>query len=78
MPVSVRFTQHKDAEMGTRYVVVHAIPVETGSVRNGARFYSTTVPVGFDIYDNQDKRRLKPTYPTRTEAEDECERRNAE
>lgn len=61
-----------------RFVVVPAIPTKTGSVCNGTRFHSTTVPTGFDIYDNQDKRRLKPTYPTRTEAEDECERRNAE
>jgi hypothetical protein len=78
MPVSVRFTQHKEAEMGARFVVVHAIPTETGSAGNGARFYATTVPAGFDIYDNRDKRRLKTTYPTRAEAEDECERRNAE
>lgn len=63
--------------MGARFVVVHAIPTETGSARNGARFYATTVLAGFDIYDNHDKQRLKPTYPTRTEAEDECERRNA-
>lgn len=61
-----------------RYVVVPAIPTETGSVRNGARFYSTTVPAGFDIYDNQDKQRLQPTYPTRIEADAECQRRNAE
>jgi len=76
MPVSVRFTQYKEAEMGARFVVVHAIPTETGSARDGARFYA--VQSGFDVYDNQDKRRLNPTYPTRTEAEDECERRNAE
>ena len=61
-----------------RFVVVPAIPTETGSVRNGARFYSTTVPAGFDIYDNQDKQRLKLTYPTRIEADVECERRNVE
>ena len=60
-----------------RFVVVPAIPTETGSVRNGARFYSTTVG-GFDIYDNQDKQRLKLTYPTRIEADVECERRNVE
>jgi hypothetical protein len=60
-----------------RFVAVPAIPVETGSIRQGIRFYATTVPSGFDVYDNQDKRRLKLTFPTRTEAEADCERRNA-
>lgn len=61
-----------------RFVVVPAIPIESGSVRNGTRFYSTTVSAGFDIYDNQDKQRLQFTYPTRIEADVECERRNVE
>ena len=61
-----------------RFVVVPAIPIETGSIRNGTRFHSTTVPTGFDIYDNQDKQRLQFTYPTRIEADVECERRNVE
>jgi hypothetical protein len=59
-----------------RFVVVPAIPAETGSVRNVTRFHSTTVPSGFDIYDNQDKQRLQFTYPTRIEADAECERLN--
>ncbi len=47
-----------------RFVVVPAIPTETGSVRNGARFHSTTVPAGFDIYDNQGVGAdLKLTHP---------------
>ena len=61
-----------------RFVVVPAIPTKTGSVCNGTRFHSTTVPTGFDIYDNQDKQRLQFTYPTRIEADVECERRNME
>lgn len=61
-----------------RFVVVPAIPTKTGSVCNGTRFHSTTVPTGFDIYDNQDKQRLEFTYPTRIEADVECERRNVE
>ena len=61
-----------------RFVVVPAIPTKTGSVCNGTRFHSTTVPTGFDIYDNQDKQRLQFTYPTRIEADVECERRNVE
>lgn len=64
--------------MGSRFVVVPAFPAVTGTARNGTRNYSTAVPAGFDIYDNQDKRRLKSTYPTHTEAQAECERRNAE
>jgi hypothetical protein len=69
---------YKEAQMIPRYVVVPAIPTETGSTRNGARFYSTTIPAGFDIYDNQDKRRLQPTYPARIEADAECQRLNAD
>ena len=61
-----------------RFVVVPAIPIETGSIRNGTRFHSTTVPGGFDIYDNQDKQRLQFTYPTQIEADAECERLNME
>ena len=61
-----------------RFVVVPAISTETGSVRNGTRFHSTTVSTGFDIYDNQDKHRLQFTYSTRIEADAECERLNME
>ncbi len=64
--------------MTRRYVVVPALPKETGSFRNGTRFYATTVPGGFDIYDNQDKQRLQFTYSTRTTADSECERLNIE
>lgn len=46
----------------SRFVVVLGIPTETGSVRNGARFYGSTAPIGFNIYDNQEKLRLKTIY----------------
>lgn len=64
--------------MMSRFVVVPAIPTETGSMRNGARFYCKTAPKGFNIYDNQEKLRLKTTYQTREEAEAECQRLNLE
>ncbi|MHC8365081.1 hypothetical protein ACYZT9_04140 [Pseudomonas sp. ZT5P21] len=61
-------------KMISRFVVVPAIPTETGSMRNGTRFYCETAPVGFNIYDNEEKLRLKATYQTRVEAEGECQR----
>ncbi|MCP2226375.1 hypothetical protein OKW12_001782 [Pseudomonas silensiensis] len=61
-----------------RFVVVPAIPTETGSTRNGTRFYCKTAPIGFNLYDNEEKRRLPTTYPTRTEAEEECLQLNNE
>jgi len=64
--------------MISRFVVVPAIPTETGSMCNGARFYCKTAPIGFNIYDNQEKLRLKTTYQTREEAEAECQRLNLE
>jgi len=64
--------------MVPRFVVVPAIPTETGSLRNGARFYSSTVPSGFNIYDNKEKCRLPLSFPTRQEAETACEVKNSE
>lgn len=62
--------------MTSRFVVVPAIPTETGSMRNGTRFYCKTAPIGFNIYDNEEKLRLKTPYQTRLEAEGECQRLN--
>ncbi|WP_150770930.1 hypothetical protein [Pseudomonas fluorescens] len=62
--------------MISRFVVVPAIPTETESVRNGARFYCKTAPIGFNLYDNEDKLRLKTIYQARDEAEVECQRLN--
>ncbi|VVP59152.1 hypothetical protein PS838_05994 [Pseudomonas fluorescens] len=64
--------------MTARFVVVPAIPTETGWMRNGSRYYCQTAPIGFNLYDNEGKLRLKPTYQTREEAERECQRVNLE
>lgn len=64
--------------MGSRFVVVPAIPTETGSVRNGTRFYSSMAPCGFNLYDNKEKCRLPLSFPTRAEAEAACEGKNSE
>jgi hypothetical protein len=64
--------------MISRFVVVPAIPTETGSTRNGSRFYCQTAPIGFNVYDNEEKLRLKTTYQTREEGESECQRLNEE
>ncbi|RON42332.1 hypothetical protein BK664_01750 [Pseudomonas brassicacearum] len=64
--------------MISRFVVVPAIPTETGSTRNGSRFYCQTAPIGFNVYDNEEKLRLNTTYQTRKEGESECQRLNVE
>lgn len=64
--------------MTARFVVVPATPRETGSVRNGARYYSSTEPGGFDLYDNKEKCRLLLAIPTRAEADLLCEVKNTE
>lgn len=61
--------------MISRFVVVPAIPKETGSMRTGVRFCKNA-PMGFDIYDNEEKQRLTTTYQARDEAEQECQRLN--
>ena len=55
--------------MQSRFVIVPAVPVEKQSFHSGSRFYAATVSGGFDIYDNQEKLRLKPSYATRSLAE---------
>ncbi|MBH1967197.1 MAG: hypothetical protein I8H81_03335 [Pseudomonadales bacterium] len=64
--------------MISRFVVVPAAPSETGSMRNGFRFYCQTAPLGFNLYDNQEKLRLKTVYQTRAEAERACQEFNQE
>mgnify|MGYP003542363463 FL=1 len=64
--------------MVVRFVVVPAIPTETECMRDGARFYCKTAPIGFSIYDNEEKLRLPATHQTRVEAEGECQRLNME
>lgn len=60
----------------SRFVVVPAVPEETGSMRSGTRFYCTTAPIGFNIYDNEAKCRLPGCYPARTEADGACKQLN--
>ena len=62
--------------MQTRFVIVPAVPIEKGSFRVGSRYYAATVCGGFDIYDNHAKERLKPSYPSRTDAQVQCEELN--
>lgn len=64
--------------MISRFVVVPAIPTETGSVREGSRFYCETAPIGFNLYDNEEKCRLKTTFQDREVALAECQRLNQE
>ncbi len=64
--------------MLSRFVIVPGIPAETGSVREGARFYSTMASNGFNIYDNKEKCRLPLVFATRAEAEAECRVKNSE
>ncbi|KDD71120.1 hypothetical protein V466_00330, partial [Pseudomonas mandelii PD30] len=40
--------------------------------------YCQTAPIGFNLYDNEEKLRLKTTYQTRKKAESECQRLNQE
>ena len=55
--------------MQTRFVIVPAVPIEKETFQSGSRFYAATVSGGFDIYDNQEKLRLKPSYATKSLAE---------
>jgi len=61
--------------MISRFVVVPAIPAEKGASRTGASFFKSA-PIGFNIYDNEEKLRLNTTYLAREEAEAECQRLN--
>jgi hypothetical protein len=61
-----------------RFAVVPAIPTETGSTRDGSRFYCKTASIGFNLYDNEEKRRLPTHYATREDADRECLQLNDE
>ena len=47
-------------------------------MRIGSRFYCTTAPIGFNIYDSEAQCRLQDSYATRNEADDACKQLNAE
>ncbi|MDH0648920.1 hypothetical protein N5D48_15715 [Pseudomonas sp. GD03858] len=64
--------------MLSRFVIVPAVPHEQDRQRLGMRYWTPTYSGGFDIYDNQEKQRLQPTYATRKEAEAACEKKNRE
>jgi hypothetical protein len=59
-----------------RFVVVPAIPKEAAAKRRGIQPYRPIEPICFDIYDNQQKRRLEVGYASCEEAEKECQRLN--
>ena len=65
-------------ETNSRFVVVPAIPTETASMRDGARFYCKTAPIAFKIYDIEEKLRLTTSYRAREEPEADCQRLNME
>ncbi|MGJ7547052.1 hypothetical protein [Pseudomonas alloputida] len=62
--------------MQPRFVIVPAVPIEKQSLRIGTGYCAATVCGGFDIYDTQEKERLKPSYPSRTDAEVQCRNMN--
>ncbi|MBH3397367.1 hypothetical protein I5Q41_18920 [Pseudomonas monteilii] len=64
--------------MQSRFVIVPAVPVEGDALRIGNRFYAATTSGGFDIYDNQEKQRLKRGYVNKSEAAAACTLMNAE
>ena len=64
--------------MQPRFVVVPAVPRETGTFRSGSRYYASAVSGGFEIYDNREQVRLKLSYQNKPQAEAECARMNME
>ncbi|MGE8169045.1 hypothetical protein ACQKO7_12675 [Pseudomonas putida] len=64
--------------MQPRFVIVPAIPIEGASFHIGSRFYSKTTSGGFDIYDNQEKERLKHGFAERSDASSACDKMNYE
>ncbi|WP_236169961.1 Arm DNA-binding domain-containing protein [Pseudomonas parasichuanensis] len=64
--------------MQPRFVIVPAVPIEGESFRIGNRLYVATTSGGFDIYDNQEKERLRRGFANRSEAAAACDEMNAE
>jgi len=62
--------------MISRFAVVPALPVKTDDIKSVSRFY-TAATVRFDIYDNQEKERLKRGFASRSVAADACRVLNA-
>lgn len=59
-----------------RYVIVPALPDTPNALHRNERLCSDAIQNAYDIYDNQEKQRLKPSYPTQKEAAAECEKMN--
>lgn len=66
------------AKIMLRFVVVPAIPTETGSVRLADRSSSIAVASGFNIYDNREKCRLPISFALKVDADTACELKNSE
>ncbi|ABY98029.1 TPA: hypothetical protein ACHTCR_002851 [Pseudomonas putida] len=64
--------------MQPRFVIVPAVPVEGESFRIGNRFYAATTSGGFDLYDNQEKQRLKHGFINKSQAAAACDLMNSE
>ncbi|MDF9893449.1 UNVERIFIED_ORG: hypothetical protein OKW25_002596 [Pseudomonas vranovensis] len=64
--------------MQPRFVIVPAVPIATESFHSGGRYYATTLSGGFDIYDNQEKMRLKLSYASKGLAGAACAKMNLE
>ncbi|BBT41018.1 MULTISPECIES: hypothetical protein [Pseudomonas] len=64
--------------MQPRFVIVPAVPIEGESFHIGNRFYSNTTSGGFDIYDNQEKERLKRGFADKSVASIACDKMNAD
>jgi len=64
--------------MQPRFVIVPGVPVEGAAFQVGNRFFSQTTSGGFDVYDNQEKARLKRGFTSRSEAASACEKMNAD
>lgn len=62
--------------MQQRFVIVPALPIEKDVYKRTNRTWASALGAGFDLYDNQEKRRLPLSLPSRPDAEAECVRRN--
>jgi len=63
-----------NGKMQPRFVIVPAVPIENESFQIGSRFYAATTSGGFDIYDKQEKIRIKRNFPNKSLAITECEK----
>lgn len=61
-----------------RFAIVPALPTSEDSFLSIARVYTSLCSAGFDIYDNQEKLRLKPSYQCKGAADIECAKLNME